>query len=95
MKAKNYMRLEQKLDLLIAEVQKLQGKARPSDGWLSNTEVTEMLQVSPRTLQNYRDEGVIPFTKVGKKLYYRSADIQQHLERHYHRGFNNVRRVMS
>lgn len=61
----------------------------PSLGtWLTNEEVSKLLQVSKRTLQKYRDEGKIGFSQIGSKIYYRSTDISAILENHYNPTFN-------
>ncbi len=44
--------------------------------WLDNQEVCEILNVSKRTLQTYRDNGRLPFTQIDRKMYYRPADIE-------------------
>ena len=54
-----------------------------SELWLDNKEVAKLLRVTPRTLQNYRDQGILPFSQVGSKIYYRASDIQKHLDDHY------------
>lgn len=46
-----------------------------SDTWLDNQDVTMQLHISLRTLQELRSKGVIPYTKLGNKIYYRRADI--------------------
>lgn len=51
--------------------------------WLSSEEVCHLLRISSRTLQNYRDNGVLPFAQIGRKIYYRASDIQEYLSRHY------------
>ena len=63
--------------------------------WLTNKEVSEMLSVTPRTLQNLRDKGEIGFSKVGSKIYYKQSDLNAFLESHYHKAFNAGRRVRS
>ena len=44
--------------------------------YLKSSEVMEILQVSPGTLQNLRINGTLPYTKVGGILYYDSEEIQ-------------------
>lgn len=44
--------------------------------YLKSSEVMEMLQVSPGTLQNLRINGTLPFTKIGGIIYYDIEDIQ-------------------
>ena len=60
--------------------------------WISNEEACKILNVTPRTMQNYRDNGIISFSKVGSKIYYRLNDLEEHLESHFHTAFNNERR---
>ena len=51
--------------------------------WLSGDELCKLLRVSKRTLQNYRDKRVIPFSQIGRKIYYKYSDIVDYLELHY------------
>ena len=48
--------------------------------YLKSSEVMELLQVSPGTLQNLRINGTLPFTKVGGIIYYDAQDIQKVME---------------
>ena len=47
--------------------------------WLSTEEVMEMMNVSRRTVQNYRDEGKIPYTREGRKILYPRKGIEEFL----------------
>jgi len=49
--------------------------------WLTNKEARDFLGSSKSTLQRYRAQGIIPFSKVGGNIYYRRADIVDLLER--------------
>ncbi|KGN85589.1 helix-turn-helix domain-containing protein [Porphyromonas gulae] len=53
--------------------------------YLTGREVCEQLFVSPRTLQDYRDKGVIPYTQIAGKILYRLSDINQLLQENYQR----------
>jgi len=55
--------------------------------WLDIQEACVVLNVSKRTLQTYRDTGVLPFSQIGSKIYYKAIDIQKHLEKHYKPAF--------
>jgi hypothetical protein len=44
---------------------------------LRSAEVRKLLKISPATLQTLRINGVLPFTKVGGTIYYRSEDIER------------------
>lgn len=45
--------------------------------WLDNQEVCEILNISKRTLQTYRDNGTLAHTQIGHKMYYRPEDVEQ------------------
>ena len=43
--------------------------------WLRSTEVRDMLDISPGTLQNLRINGTLPYTKIGGVIYYEYSEI--------------------
>ncbi len=53
--------------------------------YLTGREVCERLFVSPRTLQDYRDKGVIPYTQIAGKILYRLSDLEKILSERYQR----------
>lgn len=44
--------------------------------WLDNQDVCEILNVTKRTLQNYRDNGTLPYTHIERKIYYKPEDVE-------------------
>lgn len=53
---------------------------RRSLGLLTEQEVADVLEVEIRTLQNWRSERTgPPFTRVGRKVFYRVEALQEHL----------------
>lgn len=78
-------------DRLVGHIEKIAEHIRKSESgkssggserWISGMEAMEILGVSPRTLQRYRDSGRIPFSKIGKNCRYRLSDIEHVLEAH-------------
>lgn len=51
--------------------------------YLTGREVCERLFISPRTLQDYRDKGIIPYTQIAGKILYRLSDINLLLKENY------------
>jgi hypothetical protein len=51
--------------------------------WLDIPETCNLLKVSPRTLQTYRDESKLGFSQIGSKIYFKLDDIEDFLNRHY------------
>ena len=62
-----------------------------TETWLDIDETCKLLKISKRTLQTYRDNGILPFSQVGGKIYFRASDIEDHLKRHYVKAFNDKR----
>ena len=48
--------------------------------WLKSPEVRDLLSISPGTLQNFRINGTLPYSKVGGVIYYDYEEIQKVLE---------------
>lgn len=68
----------------IKEILNRQDGSGPSLGtWLTNEEVSKLLKVSKRTLQNYRDEGKLGFSQIGAKIFYSSVDIDKFMNDNY------------
>jgi len=51
--------------------------------WIDNADVCRILKVSSRSLQNHRDKGVLPFSTIGGKIYYKASDIEDVLNGNY------------
>lgn len=78
-------------DRLVGNIEKIAEHIRKSESkkpsgdterWISNKEAMEILGISSRTLQRYRDNGCIPFSKIGRNCRYRLSDIERALETH-------------
>lgn len=57
--------------------------------FLDNNEVCEMLRISPRTLQDYRDKGLIDFYKLEGKILYKLSDIEKMLDKYYYEAWSS------
>lgn len=71
------------LDWLAEQVHSLalRYNSKKLDEWLDGQEVCLFLNISPRTLQTYRDTGKISFTQVNHKIYYKSSDVEELIEK--------------
>ncbi len=64
---------------LLAQIDTLY--TEPENGWLDNQAVCRILSVSKRTLQAFRDKGLIPYSQIGHKCFYRQEDVKEFLEK--------------
>ena len=54
------------------------------DIWVDNQDVLQTLHISKRTLQTFRTNGTLPFSKIQGKFYYKVSDIEQLLQDNYY-----------
>jgi excisionase family DNA binding protein len=67
--------LLKKMDALEKKVDAL-NNGISSKGLFTINEACDLLQVSKRTLQRYRDEGLLSFTQVSGKIMFQKTDIE-------------------
>ena len=51
--------------------------------YLSSEDVCKLLHISKRTLQQYRDDSILPYIQIGGKIIYKESDILTILEQNY------------
>ena len=73
--------LHEKLDRLTEIIERSQNVSSGSE-WLESDEARKLLGVSPKTWQNYRDQRLIPFSQIGRKIYVNRADLDAFLRNH-------------
>lgn len=74
---RTFEQMMQRFEDFAKQVNVLFGQNRSNENWLDNKQVCELLKISPRTLQAYRDTGVLPYSQIGRKCYYKATDIEQ------------------
>jgi Helix-turn-helix domain len=63
---------------LLSQIKSLLGQSiEEPKKWLKTYQVKNLLKISDNTLQTLRDNGTIPFTKIGGILFYSSDDINK------------------
>ena len=73
----------QSMDRILDGISRLAKENRPhlnGEKFLSNREAAKCLKVSIRTLQEWRDTGVIPYIQIKGKIIYRQSDIKRLLQ---------------
>ncbi|WP_108821220.1 helix-turn-helix domain-containing protein [Dysgonomonas sp. Marseille-P4361] len=78
------------LDRLSSLMERLFAPRKPTldgESFYTDEELSKKLKISRRSLQDYRNEGRIPYIKLGGKILYRSSDIEKLLEEGYQDKF--------
>ena len=52
------------------------GTDKKLGNWLDNQDVCQMLNISPRTLQTFRDNGTLAYSQINRKVYYKPEDVK-------------------
>ena len=74
------------IDRMLDGIEGLVRNCKPALGgerYLTDKEVSAKLRLSRRTLQDYRNEGRIPYYHLGGKVLYKESDLQRLLESGY------------
>ncbi|MDD4991173.1 MAG: DNA-binding protein [Paludibacter sp.] len=82
--------LLKKLDCLITGLNEY--RKIPEDPFFTNDEFMNLMTISVRTAQLWRDQGLISYSQISGKIYYRLSDIQKLLNDNYHKSSTKVRK---
>ncbi|WET51236.1 helix-turn-helix domain-containing protein [Chryseobacterium indologenes] len=77
---------QEMITLLRTRIESILKNYRPvmnGEIYLSGEDVCELLHISKRTLQQYRDDNILPYIQIGGKIIYKESDILTILERNY------------
>lgn len=83
-----YKELVEAMHLAIQTADKLIAEIKPpllGERYLTTEQVMTYLHISRRTLQNYRDRGIIPYTAIGGTFLYPESKIKEVLEQNYYK----------
>lgn len=64
-------------DRIFKELKELKQSTTSDNRWLKSGDVKEMLGISHGKLQDMRDRGMIPFTKLGGVIFYDRIEIEK------------------
>lgn len=84
---KNYEIIQKQLTELTTVLDK-QNNSIPIQ-FIDNTKFIDLMGISSKTAQVWRDKGIIGFSQIGNKIYYRTDDIRELLDKNYNRP-NNI-----
>jgi hypothetical protein len=79
------------LDRLSSSLERLFSARKPTlngESFYTDEELSKKLKVSRSSLQDYRDQGRIPYIKLAGKILYRASDIEKLLEDKYREKFS-------
>ncbi|HSH67661.1 MAG TPA: helix-turn-helix domain-containing protein [Bacteroidia bacterium] len=84
--AKEIIAYQEMIMLLKNRIETILKNYRPvmnGEIYLSGEDVCELLHISKRTLQQYRNDRILPYIQIGGKIIYKESDILTILEQSY------------
>ncbi len=84
------------LENLSKKVEKIRDNRKSSlDGerYYTDKELAVILKVSRRSLQDYRNNGILPYTQIGGRILYRASDIERTLMDGYKEAYRMNRKT--
>lgn len=80
------------LNRISTSLKKLEGNAPCLNGehYLTDRQLSQKLNISRRTLQDYRTQGIISYIHLGGKILYRESDIEKLLENAYLKAYKET-----
>lgn len=68
--------IKERIELLLERSRRL-ARYRNKEDWLDNQDVCQLLNISLRSLQSYRNRGLIAYSMIGHKCYYKRSDLDR------------------
>lgn len=56
------------------------------DPFIDNARFMQLMGISVKTAQSWRDSGLVSFSQIGNKIYYRVSDIKELLEKNHRKS---------
>lgn len=56
-----------------------------SSEWIENDELSRLLSLSKRQLKGYRERGLLGYTMIGSKVYYKRHEVERFVKRYINR----------
>jgi len=80
--------LQEAVTILKDILEKLPSKGEekePQFDFIDNADLLKLLNISARTAQGWREKGIVSFSQIGAKLYYKKSEIVKMLMERFNR----------
>ena len=71
-------------------LKEFQAQSKPDNNLITQLQTAEKLKISVPTLNKWKEQGLIPFTQVGRKIFFKNQDVLNALDslsnKHQKRG---------
>ncbi len=86
--SKRIIVINEEVEMILQRLAKIEEAVRirqkvPEHTFFDNQEFLQIMNISKRTAQTWRDSKLISYTQIGSKIYYRMVDILNMLNNHF------------
>ena len=72
-----YEQLLNSVKKTVTDIRTIAEECSINSEWVENSELAEILELSKRQLQGHRERGVLGFSTIGRKIYYRRDEVER------------------
>lgn len=87
--ANAFMEMNNVLSKIEKQLKGLDSSKSKLDEWLDNQDVCILMNISDRKLLSLRQKGLIPFSRIDRKVYYNKEDILNYMKKNLKTHTNN------
>ena len=87
--ANAFMEMNNVLSKIEKQLKGLDSSKSKLDEWLDNQDVCILMNISDRKLLSLRQKGIIPFSRIDRKVYYNKDDILNYMRKNLKTYTNN------
>lgn len=87
--ANAFMEINNVLSKIEKQLKGLDSSKSKLDEWLDNQDVCILMNISDRKLLSLRQKGIIPFSRIDRKVYYKKDDILNYMRKNLKTYTNN------
>ena len=87
--ANAFMEMNNVLSKIEKQLKGLDSSKSKLDEWLDNQDVCILMNISDRKLLSLRQKGLIPFSRIDRKIFYKKEDILNYMRRNLKTYTNN------
>jgi hypothetical protein len=66
--------------VVVSAIKETQAHEKPDNTLLTQLQTAEKLKISIPTLNSWKEKGLLPFTQIGRKIYFKSQDVVNALD---------------
>ena len=77
-----YEQLLNSVKKTVTDIRTIAEECSINSEWIENDELSRLLSLSKHQLKGYRGRGLLGYTMIGNKIYYKRREVERFIKRH-------------